>query len=632
MSQKTIQCRLVASASDRQQLWHLMANKNTPLINALFADIAQHPNFSTWTQQRRLPTGTIKQLCQPYRQNPEFADQPGRFFSSAIALVEYVYKSWFAIQKRLQQRIDGQTRWLQMLQSDSELSITCQQNLDTIRTTATRLLAPLQPAATPKATSTKKQSKSSTKTISNHLFRAYNTTTDTLTQCAIVYLLKNGCQIPTEPEDPKKLEERRKLAETRITRLQKQLQTRIPKGRDLTGDTWLNTLIKATESIPTSNDQFMDWQAQLLRQSKNIPFPISYDSNTDMTWFRNPQGRLCVRFNGLSKYISKDYIFQIYCDRRQLHWFERFLEDQTQAQTSPISTSLFTLRAAKLMWQSQPGKGDPWEVNHLKLSCCVDTDLWTAAGTQQVQTRKAEKAQQEVDRINEKTELKPEQTANLKRKHTLLQKITQPIPRPTTPPYQGRPNILVGISLGLQHPATAAVIDTTTGQVLTYRSTRQLLGKNYNLLNRQRKQQHENAHQRHVNQRLSRNIQPQESELGKYVDRLLASAIVDLAKTHQASSIVLPSLTNVRERTQSEIQAKAEKACPDLIVGQKKYAKKQRTQIHRWSYGRLSESIAAQANQNNIAIEQGYQPSQGTPQEIAKDLAFSAYETRRLTS
>ena len=33
MSLKTIQCRLVAKESTRQQLWELMAHKNTPLIN-----------------------------------------------------------------------------------------------------------------------------------------------------------------------------------------------------------------------------------------------------------------------------------------------------------------------------------------------------------------------------------------------------------------------------------------------------------------------------------------------------------------------------------------------------------------------------------------------------------------------
>ena len=35
MSQKTIQCRLVAPVETRQYLWTLAAEKNTPLTNAL---------------------------------------------------------------------------------------------------------------------------------------------------------------------------------------------------------------------------------------------------------------------------------------------------------------------------------------------------------------------------------------------------------------------------------------------------------------------------------------------------------------------------------------------------------------------------------------------------------------------
>ncbi|HEY9637547.1 MAG TPA: hypothetical protein V6D14_29395 [Coleofasciculaceae cyanobacterium] len=45
------------------------------------------------------------------------------------------------------------------------------------------------------------------------------------------------------------------------------------------------------------------------------------------------------------------------------------------------------------------------------------------------------------------------------------------------PFYQGQSNILIGVSLGLEKPATVAVVDAMTGQVLAYRSIRQLLGE-----------------------------------------------------------------------------------------------------------------------------------------------------------
>jgi hypothetical protein len=72
MSQITIQCRLVASPSTRQQLWTLMTQRNTPLINELLKQIAQHPDFETWRQKGKIPAGTIKQLCEPLRTDSRF--------------------------------------------------------------------------------------------------------------------------------------------------------------------------------------------------------------------------------------------------------------------------------------------------------------------------------------------------------------------------------------------------------------------------------------------------------------------------------------------------------------------------------------------------------------------------------
>lgn len=42
MSQITIQCRLIAQEKTRQQLWQLMTQKNTPLINELLRQLANH--------------------------------------------------------------------------------------------------------------------------------------------------------------------------------------------------------------------------------------------------------------------------------------------------------------------------------------------------------------------------------------------------------------------------------------------------------------------------------------------------------------------------------------------------------------------------------------------------------------
>ncbi|MGQ4647144.1 hypothetical protein [Lyngbya aestuarii] len=63
MSQITIQCRLVASPECRHQLWKLMAELNTPLINELLKQVQEHPDWENWREKGKIPTGTIEQLC-----------------------------------------------------------------------------------------------------------------------------------------------------------------------------------------------------------------------------------------------------------------------------------------------------------------------------------------------------------------------------------------------------------------------------------------------------------------------------------------------------------------------------------------------------------------------------------------
>jgi hypothetical protein len=123
MSQITIQCRLVASEPTRQHLWKLMADANTPLINELLKQVGQHPDFEAWRHKGKLPAGIVKQLCQPLRTDPRFIGQPGRFYMSAIAVVDYIYKAWLALQKRLQYQLEGKMRWLEMLKSDADTKL-----------------------------------------------------------------------------------------------------------------------------------------------------------------------------------------------------------------------------------------------------------------------------------------------------------------------------------------------------------------------------------------------------------------------------------------------------------------------------------------------------------------------------
>ncbi|NMF64702.1 hypothetical protein DP113_03290 [Brasilonema octagenarum UFV-E1] len=645
MSQITIQCRLVASESTRQQLWKLMAEKNTPLINELLLNVPQHQDFETWRQKGKHPTGIVKELCQPLKTDPRFISQPARFYASAIATVNYIYFSWLALMKRLQYKLEGKTRWLEMLRSDEQLVEASGVTLDSLRIKANEILAQLSPqsalveAKEKKGNTVKKTRKSqnsdNNRSLSATLFQAYRDTEDILTRCAISYLLKNGCKVSDKEEDPEKFAQRHRKIEIQIERLREQLEARIPKGRDLTDTKWLDTLFVATHQVPNNQAQFISWQDSLLRQSSSVPFPIAYETNEDMTWFKNHQGRICVKFNGLS-----EHTFEVYCDQRYLHWFQRFLEDQQIKHESKNqhSSSLFTLRSGRITWFQEEGKrvrgsaaaAVPWNIHRLSLYCCVDTRLWTDEGTGLVRQEKAEEIAKTITKTKEKGDLNEKQLAHIKRKNSTLARISNPFPRPSKPLHKGQSHVLVGVSLGLEKPATVAVVDATTGKVLIYRSIKQLLGNNYKLLNRQQKQKHSLSHKRQIAQTLAAPNQFGESELGQYVDRLLASEIVAIAQTYSAGSIVLPKLSDMREQVQSEIQAKAEQKS-DLIEVQQKYAKEYRVSVHQWSYGRLISSVQSQAAKAGIVIESAIQPIRGSPHQKAKELVIAAYHSRQKT-
>ena len=194
--------------------------------------------------------------------------------------------------------------------------------------------------------------------------------------------------------------------------------------------------------------------------------------------------------------------------------------------------------------------------------------------------------------------------------------------------YKGQSNIILGLYLGLKERATITVVDVIAGKVLINQSTKQLLGNNYRLIDRQRRQKRKLSHQRKIAQTQSKPNNFKESDLGEYIDRLLAKKIVEIAQKFSASSIVLPKLTNMREQINSEIQAKAEKKCPESIEVQKKYAHQYRINLNNWSYGRLTQNIQNLASQVGLTVEENEQPLKGSPKEKAKELALVAYKAR----
>jgi hypothetical protein len=347
----------------------------------------------------------------------------------------------------------------------------------------------------------------------------------------------------------------------------------------------------------------------------------------DLMWFLTKQGKIGLHIGGMS-----EHEFTIGCGQRQLHYFQRFLSDYQimLANKKQHTSSLFLLRSAKLIWVPIKEREEPWNVYHLYLSCTLDTRLLTAEGTEFVKREVAAGTTQKLATMRGKPDRTDTQDDYVKRLQSTLDKLDRPFDRPSKPVYQGQSNIMVAVSMGLQSPVTAIAIDITTQKILAYRNTKQLLGDNYRLINRQRNLQTRQRHSSHKAQKQGLSHQFSNSELGEHLDRLFAKAIVELAQTHRANSIALPKLDQIRLSIQSEIDAMAQQKIPDYLEGQKKYAKQVRINLHNWSYNRLSESILNKAAQSGIVIEYGNQLARASPNERARGIALSAYAKRTI--
>lgn len=590
-----------------------MAKRNTPLINQALHQIPQHTEFRTWQRRGTLPDVVTKKLIDALKPDPRFNNQPVWYYISAQKQVTYTFKSWLSLQRLKQWRLEGKRRWLDILQPDSTLAERAGCSLEKLRATATQILQTVE------ATDPFK-----------HLLQEYGQAKKALRQSALAYLLKRGAKLDPAIEDPDLLAQRYRKTEITIQRLETQLQASLPKGRDLTGHAQAEALIQSIQTPPLDDESYSTWHQALTREPASFPFPIIYETAETLIWSQDKQGRLLVRFQGQG---TGEHWFKVYCNKPHQHWFERFLEDQEtkKAGGDRHSAGLFTLRSARLSWipsKKHLNEPEPWNRYHLNLSCTVDTALWTLEGTQQIITTKAAQTATKLESMHTKAALSKTQQGYVRRLESTIERLQTPYPRPSHPPYQPRADILVGVSMGLDKPATVAVINARNQEVLTYRSTKQLLGEHYPLLHRARSERVRTSHQGHRQRLKGGKRISTESDLGKHVDRLLAKAIVEIAQAHQAGSIALPDLAHIREIVEAEVKQRAAAKVPDFLDGQKQYAKAYRTQVHQWSYHRLQDAIASKAGQSGITIETVRQGHSGTPQEKARDLGLLAYEKR----
>ncbi|MBD2301207.1 type V CRISPR-associated protein Cas12k [Nostoc sp. FACHB-190] len=651
---RTVRCYLHTSEDVLRKVWEEMTQKNTPLIVQLLKAVSEQPEFEANKENGSINKKGITDLRRTITEDSDFQEQSGRLRSSADSLVTEVYSSWLTLYQTRKKQIEGKEYFLKnILKSDAELVEQSNCELQIIRCKAKEILGQIKEfieqinktelkinQTSPAKKKAKKNnktidtilnnffsknvSKSTGKNLNDTLYEIHRESSDSLTQCAVAYLIKNDNKVSEAEENLTHLNKRRAAKEVEIKRLETQIQnTLLPNGRDITGAKYIQAFNNLINQVPKDNEEFAEWIANFLKKISSLPYPIDYLYG-DLTWYKDEKGKIFVYFNGWS-----EYHFQICCNKRQLHFFQRFLEDYKALEASEkaeekLSGSLVTLRSAQLLWQQGKGKGEPWKVNKLALHCTYDARLWTAEGTEDVRQEKADKAQTEINQVESNENFDSKQQKKLTKNKSSLSRLKNSFARPSKPAYKGQSNIIVGISLHPVELATLVVVDINTKEILICKTAKELLGDAFHLVSRRRRQQVHFRKEREKAQKKDSPYHLGEAKLGEYVDRLLAKRIVEVAKEYQAGCIVLPGLKSIREIRTSAIQAKAETKFPGDIKAQELYVKEYNRQIHNWSYSRLQESIKSKAAELKISVKSGTQASYGTLQEKARDLALSA--------
>lgn len=328
----------------------------------------------------------------------------------------------------------------------------------------------------------------------------------------------------------------------------------------------------------------------------------------------------------LARYdIGKQYVFEIGCDRRQLSIFQTFWSDwqiyqDKDGTAEQPSIGLFALKSAALLWRETTANGITSVQPYLK--CTLDYRQLTAEGAAKAAGKRIEKLKAKIERCEAKQqsgiELTPKQCQDLKRARGQLANLQNSYCRPSKPIYRGNLHLITSVSFSLERVASVAVFDGKSQKIIAYRSLRQLLGRDYGQLSAYRLQQSRNANRRHQQQKLGQMSKISESNRGKHLDRIIAKAIVEVAREFNTSSIVLPVLTGHRENLHQELEAKAEWKYPGDKAKQKEYQKQYKIDLHQWSYGRLCQYIEERAGKIGVPVEFVPSPAGGDAIQIAR--------------
>ena len=267
-------------------------------------------------------------------------------------MVQTIYASWLALNRKKQRRFEGLKRLNDIVYSDEDLLEICDCQFEQLQTNAESILTDID-----------KEIAGSDKSLTriNLLFQKYTKLpeADILSRSAIAYLIRHGCKTEAKIESAAKFKKWFGKKRKEARRLETQLAGHFPRGRDVLSQA-------LTSCLETTNrDDFIDkleyllWRNPISRNPPPLPHPIEFNSNIYLRWLklyrkqykctRTASGepidsieltqRLFVEFKGLTQ--GSNYIFEVYCDRRQLDIFQQFFDDDRLLRGAGLRREIF---------------------------------------------------------------------------------------------------------------------------------------------------------------------------------------------------------------------------------------------------------------------------------------------------
>jgi hypothetical protein len=214
---RTAQALLHTHDENLRILWKY-TEKYTLLVNELFAQVPQHQNFERWKRNGTISREAVEEeIFPPLRKDDRFAELPSRIYVSAVLIVTQAYKAWLKQQAIWLWQLLGKQRWFNTISSVSQLAVKTDFSFEQIQARAQEVLQQIQQAMfASQASNPPRQTRQPQDELTvmdednlmGELLDAYDETSDSLTQLAIVHLLLNNFQVAEKEHTPEAVAKR----------------------------------------------------------------------------------------------------------------------------------------------------------------------------------------------------------------------------------------------------------------------------------------------------------------------------------------------------------------------------------------------------------------------------------------